>query len=124
MTDQSNPFSQPERRRTPRTEVLGRIRVRVLSAPDADAIVREMSTGGFSLETRTAPPHGVHRFEFLLEDEAAVVVSAESVHSARIAQSDGGAIFVSGFEFVPAGAVSRLAIARLNDRIASLCFQA
>jgi hypothetical protein len=110
----------PDRRKSPRTEVLGQMQTEVLSSP-MSAIVREISAGGFSLETSVPPPSGVHRFRFRFEDQTPVEISAESVHSARVTLSGGTTIFVSGFEFLPSDAATQTALARLTDRIAALC---
>lgn len=109
-----------ERRRNPRTEVLGQLRVQILSAP-APAVVREISLGGFSLETEAPPPAGVHRFVFQFEDMPPVETVAESVHASRVTMSGGATVYVSGYEFLPCGPATSLAVAQLIDRIAVLC---
>ncbi len=109
-----------ERRSTRRYEALGRVEVTLLSAP-MPARMREMSVGGFALETTDPPPVGVHRFRFSFEDLAPIEIDAEAVHSARISRPDNSDIYLAGFELLPCSDATTRAIALLVDRIGTLC---
>jgi hypothetical protein len=109
-----------ERRATQRYEALGRIVVTVLSAP-MPARMREISLGGFALETSDPPPTGVHRFRFTFEDLAPVEIVAEAVHSARVALPGQAETYLAGFELLPSSDATSRALAVLVDRIGTLC---
>lgn len=116
----SEPRPATERRRAPRTEVLGGLAVTVSSAP-IPARVREISDGGFALETADVPPAGVHRFVFQFENLEPVEIVAEAIHSTRVAMPGMPAAYVSGFEFLPCSAATARNLTRLVERIAALC---
>lgn len=109
-----------ERRSNRRVEVLGRMKVTMLSAPMA-VCVREISLGGFAIETSEPPPAGVHRFRFELESLAPIDVVAEAVHAARVSRPAAAEAYVAGFELLPCSAATSQALAVLIDRIGALC---
>lgn len=117
-----NPLTDPpfERRATRRYEALGRVEVTILSAP-MPARVREISLGGFALETSDPPPSGVHRFRFAFEDLAPVEIVAEAVHSARVSLPGKVETYLAGFELLPSSDATSRALAVLVDRIGMLC---
>jgi hypothetical protein len=117
-----SPLTDPpiERRSTRRYEALGRVAVTMLSAP-MPARVREMSVGGFALETSDPPPVGVHRFRFEFEDLAPIEIDAEAVHSARISVPGKAETYLAGFELLPCSDATSRAVAVLVDRIGTLC---
>lgn len=116
-----SPFTDPpiERRSTRRYEALGRVEVTMLSAP-MPARVREISLGGFALETSEPPPVGVHRFRFALEDLAPIEIDAEAVHSARVSLPGKAETYLAGFELLPCNDATAKAVAALIDRIGAL----
>jgi len=116
-----SPLTDPpfERRSTRRYEALGRVEVTMLSAPMA-ARVREISLGGFALETSDPPPVGVHRFRFAFEDLAPIEIDAEAVHSARVSLPGKAETYLAGFELLPCNDATSRAIAVLIDRIGAL----
>ena len=90
---------QPERRRTPRIQLLGQLQGRVVT-PAADVSVREISLGGMSLESSVPfAVGGVQRFELFLGDGSCVSVSARARHCRPVEGCD-PARFVTGFQFV------------------------
>jgi len=109
-----------ERRSTPRTEVLGRVSLSVLSAP-VSVRLREISTGGCALETVTPFPPGVHHFRLEMDGREDLEVSAELVHSTRLSMPGGEGIYLAGFEFVPQGEPASQALASLIAHIGALC---
>jgi hypothetical protein len=109
-----------ERRSTPRTEVLGRISLKVLSTP-VSARLREISTGGCAVETATPLPQGVHHFRLEIDGREPIVLPAELVHSTRLSMPDGEAIYLAGFEFLPLNEPTSSALKGLVEHIGVLC---
>ncbi|MEZ5317909.1 MAG: PilZ domain-containing protein [Vicinamibacterales bacterium] len=107
-------------RYTPRLDTLGQLQVRILTQP-APATVREISLGGFSIETTVPFSSGTtHRFRFALDEGPSVVTIAECIHSARASRQSSVALFLSGFEFVPVNETTSESIASLVYRIAEI----
>lgn len=110
-----------ERRSTPRTEVLGRVALTVLSAP-VTVRLREISTGGCAVETAEPLPQGVHRFRLEMDGREPLELSAELVHLTRLSLPGGdGVYYLAGFEFLPQSAPASRALAGLVDHISALC---
>ena len=108
-----------ERRSTPRTEVLGRVALTVLSAAGS-ARLREISTGGCAVETAAPLGQGVHLFRVEVEGLAPLDVSAELVHSTRLSMPDGAVIYLAGFEFLPQSEPGARGLAGLVAHIGTL----
>ena len=109
-----------ERRRNPRIDVLGQVHVHVKTCP-APASLREISVGGFSIETTIAfPPGQVHDFNFSLDDGTQMAVRAESIHCALIRIVAGMPVHISGFEFLQRDAQVRDDIESFVDRITEM----
>ena len=90
----------PMRRRSPRVEVLGTLHGQIV-AMDIPLVVRNISAGGFGIESQVAFPVGAqHRFRFTAETGLRVVLSAEARHCDPVAMSDGVTRYRAGFEFV------------------------
>ncbi len=109
-----------ERRSTPRTEVLGRVGLKLLSA-SVPARLREISTGGCAVETPNPLPQGVHQVRLDIEGFEPVQLSAELVHSTRLSMPGGEGIYLAGFEFLPQGEATSRALAGLVAHIGALC---
>jgi hypothetical protein len=109
-----------ERRSTPRTEVLGRVALTVLSAT-GPARLREISTGGCAVETAMPFQQGVHHFRLEIAGREPIELSAELVHSTRLSMPDGEGIYLAGFEFLPQGEPASRALAGLVEHIGALC---
>ncbi len=93
----------PERRRGHRVEVLGQLHGRVV-ALKVPILVRDLSSGGFSIEAPLAfPRHAIHTFRFTTAEGREVMVDAESVRCVRASRPDEDSMFVTGFEFVSDG---------------------
>jgi hypothetical protein len=123
MTDDStNPRARSASggRYTPRLDTLGQLQVQVLSAP-TPVTVREVSLGGFSLESTVPFACGTcHRFRFTLEGGPAITALADCVYSNRLSPSQPLPTYQAGFEFVPVSDEASASIAGLVYRIAEL----
>jgi hypothetical protein len=109
-----------ERRRNPRIDVLGQVHVHIETCP-APATLREISLGGFSIETTIpfAPGH-FHDFQFSLDDGTRMTVRAASVHCALIRVVAGMPVHISGFEFVQREARTREDVEFFVDRVTEM----
>ena len=90
---------RPERRETPRIDVLGRLDGHIETV-DLTVRVREIGLGGFSVESPCGfPVDAEHDFRLRLSSGGAVTVRARAVHTYR--RPDGGdAPYITGFLFV------------------------
>jgi hypothetical protein len=106
-----------ERRRTPRIRVINQMAGCDIGA-NLPILVRDVSLGGFLIETAHAIPSGVLRtFAFTLADGTTHVLQARSVRTAS--QSDSGqSLHEVGFEFL-ANPRSQAAVARLLEHATS-----
>jgi hypothetical protein len=90
----------PNRRQAPRFDTLGRIVGHLLST-DLPVRVREISFGGFSIETmRPIAAGAVHRVRFTASDDWSVELDARSVHSRPSCAKDGSPRIATGFSFL------------------------
>ena len=106
-----------ERRRTPRIRVIGLMTGCDVSA-NLPILVRDVSLGGFLIESAHAIPAGVLRtFAFTLADGTTHVLQARSVRSSS--QTDSGqSLHEVGFEFLT-NPRSQEAVARLLEHATS-----
>jgi len=89
----------PERRRYPRIEILGRIKgvVRPLDVP---ITLLNLSLGGFLMQTPMEYRIGeIHEFQFTMGDKEPLIVRARIAHAIR-ATVDHEAVYLFGLEFV------------------------
>src|SRR5262245_24120578 len=87
-----------ERRATPRLEVNGRIQGQ-LDESLMPIRVREISLGGFSIESTAPVEDGLHVVRFTANDRWSISLSAWSRHSRPFCGTDGVLRHVTGFEF-------------------------
>ena len=88
-----------ERRRSPRVEMLGRVRGHS-SPPGSPIYVREMSLGGMAVETPFELTVGmVHLFRLRLGDGSAVELRGRVLRCANIAKPDAPPHYASGIKF-------------------------
>jgi hypothetical protein len=117
---QPSPSQRPNRRRFPRLELLERVEGRQV-ALDIAIILRDLSRGGFSCESRVPFSPGADRqlFRFTTPAGTAVALEARSIHC-RVSGVDahGQPIYVSGFEFRSTPATDE-AVAILLDKVSS-----
>src|SRR5690242_11884933 len=91
-----------DRRRSHRVEVLGQLHGHLV-ALRVPVKVRDIGTGGFSIETPVPfPDRAPNAFRFTMADGAEAVLTAVSVRSARIDRPNEPPSYVTGFEFVVA----------------------
>jgi hypothetical protein len=95
------PQSHHERRRTPRIDVAGNVRAR-LEPSAQEVIVRDLSLGGFLIESPSAfPVDAVHHFRIALEnDQWVTVLTAKSVHCHPRSAPGHSLTYLTGFQFV------------------------
>jgi hypothetical protein len=108
-------FDQP---RAPRLEVVGQVRGQLV-AMNVPIVMRDISAGGFSIESSVAFHRGaLHQFRFTTEAGVAVVLRGSVVYSRAGASRDAALGHVTGFAFVrePQSAEK---IAVLLDSVAS-----
>lgn len=92
-------MSNPDRRRSARVEVLGKIQGRLVSL-ETPVTVREMSLGGMSIETPTAFEVGsTSDFLLTLGDGAGVEIVGKVVYSRPLASAEQPR-YLSGVQFV------------------------
>jgi len=93
--------NQDDRRRTPRFEVDGRLRAR-LDPPAQEVVVRDLSLGGFLVESPSAfPVDAVHHFRIALENgQWVTVLTAKSVHCRPRSDSGATLSYLTGFAFI------------------------
>ncbi|MFI5178407.1 MAG: PilZ domain-containing protein [Vicinamibacterales bacterium] len=111
-------LSAIDRRRSPRIEILGRVRGHIVSL-DTPVVVREMSLGGMAMETSFPFDVGsLHEFRLELGDGSKVMLQGQVRHSGNIAPAGAPPLYVTGIQFVdqepPEGATT---VKDLIDRI-------
>jgi hypothetical protein len=104
---------QPDRRKSPRLLVRGRL-LGCLLETDRPVRIREIGLGGFVTETIDPLPVSVrHEVRFTTEDDESAVIAAVSLHSWPSCASDGTPCFVTGFEFRPDDPVEAQRVVRM-----------
>lgn len=105
-----------ERRRTPRVQAVGQLVGEPLSF-DSPVTVLDLSTGGFSIETKLPLSLGeTHEFRFSLGDRVSVIVLARIVHQRDASRGPAGTRIV-GFEFLDTSEEAKEGRAILVQRI-------
>lgn len=115
---QSGPGSRAsfeEHRRTPRIDVRHRLSG-YLVALDRPVVVRDISLGGFSVESDQALPAGTHQVRLSEGDRWSVTVTAASRHH-RTQPSPGGPRHVMGFEFQDQSPATQHTLRLLCERL-------
>jgi hypothetical protein len=112
--------ARPERRRASRLQVVGDVHGDLV-ALEATIVVREMSAGGFSVQSDIAfPPGSEHQFRLTSDDGASVCILARAVHSLRLSVPGRLPAYVSGFEFLHEDQDSRRTVEQITERLAAL----
>lgn len=122
----ANPYPLPktearpfERRHSPRLQILEDLHGRIVPL-GLDITIRDISMGGFSVESPVQFPVGaVHRFRFNLDNERLLTVVARVVHSRPIV-TDRGPAHRTGLQFITSTAEFRQAVEVLLDRMTSV----
>ena len=109
-----------ERRTTARLEVNGRIHGE-LETMNLPVRVREISLGGFSIETPEPVPDERHVVRFSVPNRWSISLSVWSRHSRPFCTTDGATHYVTGFEYSdPSDPQTMRAIGSLIERLASV----
>jgi len=112
-TEDARPF---ERRQSPRLQILEDLHGRVVPL-GLEMTMRDVSLGGFSVESPIAFPVGaVHRFRFNLDDSRLVTVVARVVHTTPV-MTDRGQSYRTGLQFITSTDEFRQAVEVLLDRM-------
>jgi hypothetical protein len=88
-----------DRRRTPRIDVNGRIEG-FLESTGEPVRIRDVSLGGFSIETPDPLPEGVHVMRFSVEGQWSISLSAVTRYSRPFSTVDGASWYLTGFEYL------------------------
>lgn len=87
-----------DQRRSPRINVRQRLRGTLVS-PERPVVVRDISLGGFSVETDEELPDGLHIVRLQEGDRWSVTVTAASRHRRATRTPDGRMLHVTGFQY-------------------------
>ncbi len=100
MSTRAYALRAAERRRSPRIEILGRVRGHLVSL-DMPIVIRDMSLGGMSMETIVPFEVGsVHEFRLTLGDDSWLLLRGEVRHSRNIAPPGAAPCYQCGVQFV------------------------
>ena len=114
----SRPVSGPEKRRSPRIDVRQRLSGQFVDL-DRPVVVRDISLGGFSVESEEARPSGVHLVRLEEGERWSVTVTAASRHHGHSRTRDGGLRYIMGFEYEDQSADTQQTIRVLFERLAA-----
>jgi hypothetical protein len=109
---------RPDLRRTPRINVRHRLTGHLVSI-DRPVIVRDISLGGFSLESDEALPDGVHIVRLQEGERWSVTVTAASRHHQSRRSAKGDVHHVMGFEYEDQTPETQHTIRVLFERLAA-----
>ena len=118
----AQPPSQSERRKHPRVPITGQITGQLLSS-DQDVIVRDLSIGGFLIESRDAfLEDSVHEFRLATPGgKVETRLKARSVYSHQRRVVGGPPSYLTGFEFVePRGREAQARVLELISQVTSV----
>lgn len=118
----AHPPSPAERRKHPRVAVSGQVTGRVLSSAQ-DVIVRDLSVGGFLIESRDAfLEDSVHEFRLATAGgKVETRLRARSVYSHQRRVVGGPPSYLTGFEFVePRGHEAQARVIELISQVTSV----
>jgi hypothetical protein len=109
---------RPDLRRTPRINVRHRLTGHLVSI-DRPVTVRDISLGGFSVESDDALPAGVHIVRLQEGDRWSVTVTAASRHHQSTPSTHGQVRHVMGFEYEDQTPETQHTIRVLFERLAA-----
>jgi hypothetical protein len=116
----SGPVTSPiDRRSSPRLFVRDRLRGNLVSLDDLPITIREISLGGFSIETKDALPPGEHVVRFTAPNRWSVTVTASSRYSRSSHDADGGIRYITGFKYEHQSPDTQHTIEMMFEKIAS-----
>jgi hypothetical protein len=97
-SDPGSSDSRRELRRSPRIDVRHRLSGRIVSL-DLPVVVRDISLGGFSIESDRDLPDGAHDIRLHEGERWSVTVNASSRHRQTVKAQDGAIRHIMGFEY-------------------------
>ena len=112
------PTPRPDLRRSPRIDVRQRLHGTVVSL-GLRVIVRDISLGGFSLESEDELPAGVHVVRLQQGERWSVTVTAASRHHRSTRNPDGSVRHVMGFEYADQNPDTQHTLRVLFERLAA-----
>ena len=107
-----------EMRRSPRIDVRKRLRGHLVLL-DKAVVMRDLSLGGFSVESEEPLPPGTHIVRIHEGDRWSVTVTAESRHRQSSDLDDGRVRHVMGFEYADQSPDTQQTIRVLFERLAA-----
>ena len=113
-------MDRAEQRRSPRINVRERLRGRLVDL-DVAVVVRDISLGGFSLESEQALPTGVHIVRLQEDERWSVTVTAASRHRRSTRDPHGSTRHVMGFEYEDQSPDTQQTLRVLYERLAADC---
>lgn len=108
----------PDLRRTPRVHVRQRLSGHLVTL-DRPVVVRDISLGGFSVESDEALPPGEHIVRLQEGERWSVTVTAASRHQRSSRAADGSVRHVMGFEYQDQSPNTQHTIRVLFERLAA-----
>jgi hypothetical protein len=111
-------MARTENRRTPRINVRQRLEGHLVSM-GVPVVVRDISLGGFSVESDEALPIGVHVVRLQENDRWSVTVTAASRHRRSTRTPEGAVRHVMGFEYEDQSADTQQTIRILFERLSA-----
>ncbi len=114
----SGRLARPDLRRTPRIDVRRRLSGHLVTL-DRSVVVRDISLGGFSVESDEAVPAGLHVVRLQEGERWSVTVTAASRHQRTARSADGAVRHVVGFEYADQTPDTQHTIRVLFERLAA-----
>jgi hypothetical protein len=112
------PLPHPDLRRTRRIDVRHRVRGTLVSL-GMSVVVRDISFGGFSVESEEALPVGTHIVRLQADERWSVTVTAASRHQRSTRSPDGSVRHVMGFEYEDQNPDTQQTLRVLFERLAA-----
>ena len=109
---------QSEMRRSPRIDVRNRLRGHLVTL-DRPVVLRDLSLGGFAVESDQPIPVGTHIVRIQEADRWSVTVTAASRHRESSDRDDGTIRHVMGFEYADQSTDTQQTIRILFERLAA-----
>lgn len=119
MGESESMASGREKRRSQRLNVRDRLKGRVMSLGGTSVVVRDISLGGFSLESDEPLPGGVHLVRLQEGDRWSVTVMAASRHNGRTVARAGETRHITGFEYDDQNSDTQQTLRILYERLAA-----
>lgn len=116
--ESSGSAARADMRRTPRIDARHRLRGYLVSL-DRPVVVRDLSLGGFAVESDDPIPPGIHIVRIQENERWSVTVTADSRHVQSSERTDGTRKYVMGFEYADQSPDTQQTIRVLFERLAA-----